>query len=183
MLADNSTALLKIRARVGPVLIDDARVREVQIEGWHAEVERVYREHSERLWKALLLFSRDRDVASDAVAEAFTQALARGDEIRTLPGWVWRTAFRVAAGELKARQRDAGAAEEMSYEMTDPLSEVMEGLKRLSPKQRGAVVLHYYVGYPIVEIARIIGSTPAAVGIHLHRGRNRLRKFLEEEGD
>lgn len=83
--------------------MDDARVRDVQIEGWHAEVERVYREHGERLWRTVLLFSRDRDVASDAVAEAFTQALARGGEIRALPGWVWRTAFRVAAGELKAR--------------------------------------------------------------------------------
>lgn len=95
--------LLKIRARVGPVLMDDARVRDLQIEGWHAEVERVYREHGERLWRTVLLFSRDRDVASDAVAEAFTQALGRGGEIRALPGWVWRTAFRVAAGELKAR--------------------------------------------------------------------------------
>jgi RNA polymerase sigma factor (sigma-70 family) len=181
VLTDSSTALLKIRARIGPVLMDDARVRDLQIEGWHAEVERVYREHSERLWRALLLFSRDRDVASDAVTEAFTQALARGDEIRALPGWVWRTAFRVAAGELKAQQRDAGAAKEMSYEIPDPLSEVMQAMKRLSAKQREAVVLHYYVGYPIAEIARIVGSTPAAVGVHLHRGRNRLRKLLEEE--
>lgn len=168
---------------MSPVLIDDARVRDLQIQGWHAEVERAYREHGERLWRALVLFSRDRDVASDAVAEAFTQALARGDEIRALPGWVWRTAFRVAASELKARHRDAGAAEEMSYEMPEPLSEVMEALKRLSAKQRGAVVLHYYVGYPIAEIARILESTPAAVGVHLHRGRNRLRKLLEEERD
>lgn len=156
-------------------------VRELQIEGWHAEVERVYREHGERLWRALLLFSRDRDVASDAVAEAFTQALARGDEIRALPGWVWRTAFRVASGELKARRRDASAAEEASYEMPDPLSEVMEALRGLSPKQRAAVVLHHYAGYPIGEIARIVGSTPAAVGVHAHRGRNRLRKLLEDD--
>jgi RNA polymerase sigma factor (sigma-70 family) len=163
--------------------MDDARVRAVRIEDWHAEIERVYREHGERIWRALVLFSRDRDVASDAVAEAFTQALARGNEIRTLPGWVWRTAFRVAAGELKARNRDADAAEETSYEMPDPLSEVMEALKHLSAKQRGAVVLHYYVGYPIAEIARIMGSTPSAVGVHLHRGRNRLRKLLGEERD
>jgi RNA polymerase sigma-70 factor (ECF subfamily) len=156
-------------------------VRNVQIEGWHAEVECAYREHGERLWRALMLFSRDRDVASDAVAEAFAQALARGDEIRSLPGWVWRTAFRVAAGELKARQRDAGAVEEMSYEMPEPLSEVMEALNCLSPKQRGAVILYYYVGYPIAEIAGILESTPAAVGVHLHRGRNRLRRLLEEE--
>lgn len=67
--------------------------------------------------------------------------------------------------------------------MPDTLSDVMEALKRLSAKQRGAVVLYYFVGCPITEIARIVGSTPAAVGVHLHRGRNRLRKLLEEERD
>jgi hypothetical protein len=45
---------------------------------------------------------RDREVASDAVAEAFAvPALWRGR--RDLPAWVWRSAFRIAAGELKRR--------------------------------------------------------------------------------
>ena len=158
-------------------------MKELQVEGWHAEIERVYREHGDRLWRAVLLFSGDRDVASDAVAEAFTQALARGEAIRTLPGWIWKTAFRVAAGELKARRRDTGAIEEMAYEMPDPFPRLADALRSLSPKQRSAVVLHHYAGYPIAEVARIVGSTPAAVGVRLHRGRIRLRKLLENEND
>src|SRR2546430_12508817 len=43
--------------------------------------------------------------ASDAMAEAFAQALARGNELRSPQRWVWRAAFRIAAGELKARLR------------------------------------------------------------------------------
>jgi RNA polymerase sigma-70 factor (ECF subfamily) len=175
--------VLKIRAGSGPVLLDDASVKELQIKGQYAEVERVYREHGERLWRALFLFSGDREVASDAVAEAFTQALARGDAIRALPGWIWKTAFRVAAGELKDRWREAAAVQEVAYEMPDPFPRVMEALRHLSPKQRSAVVLHHYAGYRIAEISQIVGSTPAAVGVHLHRGRIRLRRLLEEEDD
>jgi hypothetical protein len=35
------------------------------------EVERSFRAQSERLWRSLLLFSGDPEVASDALAEAF----------------------------------------------------------------------------------------------------------------
>ena len=158
-------------------------VKELKTEGWHARVEKAYREEGQRLWKALLLFSGDPHLSSDAVSEAFAQALARGDAIKSVTAWVWRTAFRVAAGELKARRDVSSNVEEMTYEMVDPFPEVLEHLRRLSPKQRAAVVLHHYAGYPAAEIARILGSTPTAVGVHLHRGRRRLRRLLEDAND
>ncbi|MGH2392532.1 MAG: RNA polymerase sigma factor, partial [Candidatus Limnocylindria bacterium] len=67
------------------------------------ELEAVYRQEGDRLWRALVAFGRDPDLASDAVAEAFAQALRRGSGINDLPAWVWRAAFRIAAGELKRR--------------------------------------------------------------------------------
>jgi RNA polymerase sigma-70 factor (ECF subfamily) len=71
-------------------------------------LERLYREDGARLWRALVAFSGDREVASDAVAEAFAQALGRGEELRDPQRWVWRAAFRIAAGELKDRRRFRG---------------------------------------------------------------------------
>ena len=47
-----------------------------------AEIERVYREGGARMWHAILAFAGDREVANDAVAEAFAQALRRGDQVR-----------------------------------------------------------------------------------------------------
>jgi hypothetical protein len=46
------------------------------------EVESVYRQDGDRLWRALYAFAGNEDVASDAVAEAFAQALRRGSAIR-----------------------------------------------------------------------------------------------------
>lgn len=156
---------------------------ELTARGWHAQVEQIYRQEGQRLWKAVLLFSGDPDLSSDAVAEAFAQALARGEVIRALDRWVWRTAFRLAAGELKARRKVSSKAQETSYEMLDPFPEVLDLMKRLSAKQRAALILHHYAGYPLAEVARIVGSTPAAVGVHLHRGRRRLRNLLEAGDD
>jgi len=58
------------------------------------DLERVYREQGPKMQRALLLFTGDRDVADDAVAEAFAQALARGSEMRSHPAGfgAWRSA-------------------------------------------------------------------------------------------
>jgi RNA polymerase sigma-70 factor (ECF subfamily) len=146
-------------------------------------LERLYREDGARLWRALVAFSGDRDVASDAVAEAFAQALGRGDSLRDARGWVWRTAFRIAAGELKDRRRFQAIASDAGYEMEDPPGRLVAGLARLSPNQRSALVLHYYAGYPAKEIAGILGSSAATVRVHLSQGRKRLRRILEEHDD
>ncbi len=147
-------------------------------------VERCYREQAERLWRSLLLFSGNREVANDAVAEAFAQALRRGDEIRDLDRWVWRAGFRIAAGELALRQSSPGsltAAHDVGVEMPASTVDLVRAMTRLSPKQRGAVVLHHYAGYSNRETARILGSTTAAVGVHLERARRRLRELLEDD--
>jgi RNA polymerase sigma-70 factor (ECF subfamily) len=145
-------------------------------------VERAYREHHAKLWRALLLFCADPEIASDAVAEAFSQALRRGDAIRDPSRWVWRAAFRLARGELQRRGRTTTLVE-LPVEMPEPTVDLVRALGRLSAKQRAAVVLHHYAGYSTKETATIIGSTAPAVGVHLQRARTRLRELLEEHDD
>src|SRR5438034_4332987 len=99
------------------------------------DLERVYREQGRRLWWAVLAFSGDREIASDAVAEAFAQALRAATGIREPAGWVWRVAFRVAAAELKARGHRSDAPPEESYEMDHRARELLAALGRLSPRQ------------------------------------------------
>ena len=155
--------------------------------GTGGELERLYREHGDRLWRAVLAYSGDPEVANDAVAEAFAQALRRGDAIRRPEPWVWRAAFRIAAGELADRRRRASSpprqGREASYELPERADELIAALARLSPKQRACVVLHHYAGYPVKEIAAIVSSTSAAVRVHLSQGRKRLRADLERTKD
>ncbi len=148
-----------------------------------SELERVYRQDGPRLQRAITLFTGNRDVADDAVAEAFAQALRRGDAIRSPLAWVWRAAFRIAAGEMKERRSIAESTEpgsDGSYSQAEPAFDLIKALAKLSPKQRGAVILHHYAGYPTREVAQILGSTTAAVTVHLSAGRRRLRELLED---
>ena len=125
------------------------------------ELERLYREHGARLWKAVLAFAGDREVANDAVAEAFAQLLRRGAEVRDPERWIWRASFKIASGELKERGR-AVPLQDSPMEMEEPARDLVAALRGLTEKQRAAVVLHHVGGYSAKEIARMIGSTNAA---------------------
>ena len=147
----------------------------------HGKLERLYLRQRDRMWRAVLAFAGDPEVASDAVAEAFAQALGRGAAIRSPERWVWRTVFRIAAGDLKERRRRGADRPEETYEMSELARDLIEALATLPQKQRAAVVLHHAVGFPAKEIAPMIGSTTAGVHVLLSRARKRLRGLLEAD--
>ena len=151
------------------------------VEGTERDVEAVYRRHHARLWRAVVLFAGDREIASDAVAEAFAQLLRQGAAVRDPARWVWRAAFSVATDELRARRRVAEMVE-TGYDMPEPLTDLTRALARLSHHQRASVILHDYAGYSRREVAAILHSSPSAVGVHLFRGRRHLRTQLEVHG-
>jgi RNA polymerase sigma-70 factor (ECF subfamily) len=164
-------------------------VRDALVQADAERLKGVYEEHGAKLWRAVYLSTGDREVASDAVAEAFAQALHRGSDLHAPERWVWRSAFRIAAGELKRQKerqqeqtnREVASRMDAGDEIPDVTVELLMALPHLSPKQRAAVVLHHHSGYSLKEVAEIIGSTPAAVGVHLYRGRKRLRELLGDD--
>ena len=139
--------------------------------------------HKGRLWRAVLAWSGDPDVASDAVAEAFAQAARRGDAVDDVGRWVWRAAFRIAAGMMAAGRRDrthSAAPESRDADtLPDDVVALLDALERLRPDDRAVVVLAHVGGWAAAEIAALTGSTPGAVRVRLHRARRRLRRELE----
>jgi RNA polymerase sigma-70 factor (ECF subfamily) len=140
----------------------------------------LYRQEADRLWRALFAFSADTEIASDAVAEAFAQAMRRGDAIRDPRGWVWKSGFRIAAGELQRRSRTVREIPERSYLDAQVDTELLGALAQLPSGQRAAVILHYYADAPVREIAQRTGMSLLSVRANLSRGRRRLKQLLGE---
>jgi RNA polymerase sigma-70 factor (ECF subfamily) len=138
-----------------------------------------------RLWRALLAYSGSADVADDAVAEAFAQLLRRGDEVRDPAAWVWRSAFRIAGGELQRRGRtdSSGEVPDVGIEVPEPAFDLIRALQQLSDQQRRCVVLCDLAGHTSPEAGRLLGTTAATVRVQLMRGRRRLRQLLEDNDD
>ena len=143
------------------------------------EVELVYRAEALKMWRALVGFTGTREIADDAVAEAFARALRDGDSIRDLRAWTWAVAFRVAAAELRRRARQSEEPLPDAIEPSETVPELVGALRQLPTNQRLALVLHDYADRPTAEVAAMIGCSRATVHVHLSRGRRRLRELLE----
>jgi RNA polymerase sigma-70 factor (ECF subfamily) len=147
-----------------------------------ARVEVVYRSIHPRLWRALVAYTMDPEMASDAEAEAFAQVLRRGDAVVDVDAWVWRSAFAISAAMLaeRSRQRPLAAAPE---EVADPERSALEFdglLYGLSGQQRACVILRYVCGMDTLAIAAALSTSTATVRVQLHRARAVLRRTLKE---
>lgn len=149
------------------------------MEGTSAAVEQLYRAEALKMWRALVGSTGNREIADDAVAEAFARALHHASEIRDLSAWTWRVAFRVAASQALSREDPVQADQGVGDASTAEVPDLVTALRRLSPNQRQAVVLHDYADRPTAEVAVILGCSRATVHVHLSKGRHRLRELLE----
>jgi RNA polymerase sigma-70 factor (ECF subfamily) len=145
-------------------------------------IELLFREEARALWRALVAFTGGRrEVAEDAMSEAFARALHFAEGIRNPKSWIYATAFRLAAQDLRRERRDREGVSPPWREDSRDSDEVMTALRQLPTNQRAAVVLHYYVDLPVREVARVLGIAPATVKVHLFRARRRLRALLGGE--
>jgi RNA polymerase sigma-70 factor, ECF subfamily len=148
--------------------------------GVAAAYEQVFRDAGPALWRTIYAFAGGRSaVADDAVAEAFARAMERAGQIRDPVAWLYRTAFRIAADDLRRGERDLVL--EQQAVAAAGLGDLLPALRQLSPAQRAAVVLHYEADLSVREVARQMGTSIAAVKVHLFRGRRRLRDLLDEK--
>ena len=152
-------------------------------------VEEVYRSQHDRLWKSLLAFTGDPDIAAEAEAETFSQAFARGDGIRNPQAWIWRSAFKVAAGMMADRRAASqgvvppeeafGETAVDGVQLDASLVEFLDLLGTLSQQQRLVVILRYAGGFKPTEIAELLETTPGTVRVQLHRAHQHLRERID----
>ena len=143
----------------------------------------LFRSEGPTVWRALYAYAGGRrEIADDALAEAFARAVAHAPEVREPLAWVYRVSFRLAAEELRRERHNAGPPPD---EAVDPpeAQDVVRALRRLTPNQRAAVILAYEVDLPVSEVANRLGISAATVRVHLFRARRRLEHLLREEDD
>lgn len=135
---------------------------------------------------------RDRHGAEDAAQEAFVIAFVRLADLRkpkAFGGWLLRIvrneAIRLARRERRIEPLDETIAEKASSsnELLDEQSAaVVDAVMRLSEAERLPVMLKYFDGLSVSQIAQATGSPVGTVTVRLSRARKRLRRWLREVG-
>jgi RNA polymerase sigma-70 factor (ECF subfamily) len=142
----------------------------------------VWRDHGPAIWRAIYVYAGGRrDIADDAVSEAFARAMERLTPISNPVAYLYRLAFQAAAME-KRKMKDLREPPDRAAPQVDGYGlDILDALRRLSPGQRAAIYLHYRVDLPVAEVAAAMGTSAAVVKVHLMRGRRKLASVLAED--
>jgi len=65
----------------------------------------------------------------------------------------------------------------------EPDIDLERALRRLSPRQREAIDLYYFVGVDIATTAQVMGCAPGTVQATLYQARTALRELLGDHDD
>ena len=66
---------------------------------------------------------------------------------------------------------------------TEIKSDVLNALLKLDTKYRTAIYLHYYEGYSVKELSKILKISESNVKVRLKRGRDKLKELISEKGE
>jgi RNA polymerase sigma-70 factor, ECF subfamily len=146
-----------------------------------------------RLDAAARLILRDHELARDAVQEGFIRAWRNLPTLRDpdrFEGWIRSLVVRSCIDVLRRRGRrpmevellpiDGPVVADMASLIAD--RELLDlALARLHPEQRAVVVLHYYFGLPLPEVARTLGIPVGTAKSRLHRSLAAMRAAIDAD--
>jgi RNA polymerase sigma-70 factor (ECF subfamily) len=150
----------------------------------------LFRREYPAITRTTYLIVHEWGVAEEIAQEAFLQLFRKWPRVSRYdrPGaWVRRVALRMAVKAARREQRrdsvERAALEPPAGQAAGVDDDILQAVGRLPGAQRAAVVLFYFEDRPVVEVAHLLGCSPATAKVHLHRARMKLADLLGEELD
>ena len=158
-------------------------------------------EQRNRLFSRAFYLLRDREDAEDVIQEAYLRLWRQGDDVaeRKLTSWLCRVVHNLCIDQTRRRkvirnrfgQPDAEAADRLPAGDRDPehallldqeQEHLLTAMDGLPPETRDLLLMHYFQGMKLQEIADVLDKSLAAVKVQLHRARHALRAVLRTNG-
>jgi RNA polymerase sigma-70 factor (ECF subfamily) len=152
-------------------------------------LEKLFRAHWPRAYRAALLVVGDAAAAEDIAQESFLAAvrsLDRFDRRRPFGPWLHRIVVNRAIDFARARRlrreidlESVAEPEASARDLETRAEEIAGALSSLGPEQRAVIVLRYLLEYTPGEIAELLGLPRGTVNSRLRRGLDRLEEGLD----
>ena len=173
--------------------------------GDEAACETLVRDHTARLLAVARRYMRNEEDARDAVQEAFIaafRAVGRFEGGSSLSTWLHRIAINCCLMKLRSGRRHPEASieellptfdetghrvlggeewpesVEAALEKRQTRESVRAAIARLPEKYRSVILLRDIEELSTEEAAKLLGTTPTAVKVRLHRARQALRTVI-----
>jgi len=149
--------------------------------------------HLAEVWRYARRRCATSSDADDIVGETFAVAWRRRADLPPGEGaarlWLLGTARRVLANQRRGqdrqrrlRTRAASLVQPAPVEAaSDEGGELWRALARLSPEDRDLLIMRAWDELPVQDMAVLLGCTPNAVSVRLHKARRRLADALDRK--
>ncbi|RBM07348.1 RNA polymerase sigma factor [Streptomyces sp. PT12] len=123
-------------------------------------------------------------VAHDIASEAFTRLWSRWGTVRSPESYLFSVAANLVKDHWRTRERERRTTRHLSAESREHAPAADQGMdvrslvESLPERLRVPVLLYYYAGLPVDEIASVLRRRPGTVKSDLHQARQRLRSAL-----
>ncbi len=143
--------------------------------------------YSDMLYKICIVILCNEQDVQDAIQDTFCRYLEKKPDFcdeEHEKAWLIKVATNICRDMIRFRIRHPkipiGEVENIlvAPEQRETLKELLE----LPVKQKTVIYLHYVEGYPVKDIADILGITESAVKSRLLRGRKQMRDMVSMEG-
>lgn len=156
-----------------------------------AHVLECYEKYRDTVYKLAYSYCRNKEQSEDVFQDVFCKYMSHVPRFRDenhAKAWFIRTTVNTCKNLLKLKwNRDRVPYEEnMSNDPAMPeeheYAVLQQAILALPDKYRVPIHLYYYEEYSIREIAQILHRTESSIQTQLQRGREKIRRFLEEKG-
>lgn len=151
-----------------------------------ATFDELYARHYPIMVRLARLTTGQLALAEELVQDAFTELLRRRDEVRDPSAFLRRAVVSRSTSWLRRRllERRHRTAEP-TVAAPAPAGDadtvaVRTALRRLTPRQRAAVFMRFYLDLPETDIAEALGCRPGTVKSLLNRSLVTMRGYLDD---
>lgn len=148
----------------------------------------LYDRHHTRIFRYVRARIYDNHLAQDLTAEVFMQMLAHLADYRPtavpFAAWLYRIAHNHVVNHIGRKENQfqhlpLAFAGDLSHPEGNPakaveqvltLEAVQQALERMDETQREVIILRFWLGYSLQEVATALDKSLAAVKSHQHRG-------------
>jgi len=161
-------------------------------------------EHRDLVFSRALYVLRDHEEAEDVTQEAFLRLWRAGDGVdpERLGGWLLRVVHNLCVDHARRRKvvrtrlgrpvpdgaadvaaSAPSAAPDWALRLDERQRRLLDAMATLPPQTRDVMLMHYYQGMKLQEIADALDKTVAALKVQIHRARRSLRGVLAADED